>query len=68
MRRGVLITLFVALAYGLRFSNSGQHDVGVDNLTLNPVDSPVPIPAPEAGLLALAGTALVGCLRRRRML
>jgi hypothetical protein len=48
--------------YLLKFSNSGQHDIGIDNLTLNA------IPAPGAGLLVMAGTALVGYLRRRRTL
>jgi len=46
-------------AFVLNFSNQGQHDVGVDNLTLNPV------PAPAAGLLGVIGVALVRALRRR---
>jgi hypothetical protein len=49
-------------AYMLNFSNSGQHDVGIDNLVLNPV------PAPGAALLGLLGAALVHHLRRRRVL
>jgi hypothetical protein len=49
-------------AYFLNFSDSGKHDVGIDDLTLTMV------PAPGAALLAVIGAALVHHLRRRRAL
>ncbi len=46
----------------LNFSDSGKHDVGIDNLALEMV------PVPGAALLAVIGAALVHHLRRRRAL
>jgi len=51
--------LLPEMAYGLNFSNSGSHDIGIDNLRL------AVIPAPGAGLLGVIGAAVAGCLRRR---
>jgi len=50
------------MAYGLSFSDSGKHDIGIDNLRIGVV------PAPGAGLLVVLGTALAGGLRRRQTL
>jgi len=50
----------------LVFSNSGLHDVGIDNLRIEGADIPVePVPAPGAIVLGAIGLGFVGWMKRR---
>jgi hypothetical protein len=59
---------FTEPAYILNFSDSGKHDVGIDNLVLAPPGPTSPVPVPGAALLGLLGAVLVRSLRHHRTL
>jgi hypothetical protein len=55
--------------YGLKFTDHGLCDIGVDNLVIatanSPHDTVSPVPAPGAGLLLVVGLGLTGWMKRR---
>ncbi len=55
--------LFSAPVYHLRFSNSGIHDIGIDNLR---VEKSQAVPAPGAIALGSFGMLLVNWLKKRK--